>query len=120
MAGTKGLKPRERRKMRVRKKISGTTECPRLAVFKSNCNISAQVIDDVKGLTLAAASTTEKAEREKKGSSNKEGAKRIGSLIAERAKAKGVAKVVFDRSGYRYHGRVKVFADAARENGLKF
>jgi large subunit ribosomal protein L18 len=120
MAGKKELKPRQRRKMRVRKKIAGTPECPRLAVFKSNCNISAQVIDDVKGVTLAAASTTEKAEREKKGNSNKDGAKRVGSLIAERAKANGITAVVFDRSGYRYHGRVKVLADAARENGLKF
>jgi large subunit ribosomal protein L18 len=120
MAGIKSLKPRQRRKMRIRKKLGGTTECPRLAVFKSNCNISAQIIDDVKGVTLAAASTTEKAEREKKGNSNKDGAKRIGSLIAERAKAKGVTQVVFDRSGYRYHGRIKVLADAARENGLKF
>jgi len=120
MAGTKGLKPRQRRKMRVRSKITGTTECPRLSVFRSNCNISAQVIDDVKGLTLAAASTTEKEGRENKGKGNKDGAKRIGSLIAERAKAKGVTTVVFDRSGYRYHGRVKVLADAARENGLKF
>jgi large subunit ribosomal protein L18 len=120
MPGTKILKPRQRRKIRVRKKIDGTPDCPRLAVFKSNCNISAQVIDDVKGITLVAASTTEKAEREKKGNSNKDGAKRIGSLIAERAKAKGISKVVFDRSGYRYHGRIKVLADAARENGLKF
>lgn len=120
MAGKKALKPRQRRKIRVRKKMSGKPDCPRLAVFRSNCNISAQVIDDVKGVTLAAASTTEKAEREKKGNSNRDGAKRVGSLIAERAKAKGITAVVFDRSGYRYHGRVKVLADAARENGLKF
>lgn len=120
MAGTKGLKPRQRRKLRVRGKITGTTECPRLSVFRSNSNISAQIIDDVRGITLVAASTTEKEGREKKDKNNKGGAKRIGSLIAERAKAKGVTKVVFDRSGYRYHGRVKVLADAARENGLKF
>lgn len=120
MAGNKKIKPRQRRKMRVRKKIDGTLDRPRLSVFKSNCNISVQLIDDVSGKTLAAASTTEKSECKKKGNSSKEGAKRIGSLIAERAKVKGVTTVVFDRSGYRYHGRVKELADAARENGLKF
>ena len=120
MAGNKKIQPRQRRKMRVRKKIDGTPDCPRLSVFKSNCNISAQLIDDVNGATLAAASTTEKAEREKKGNSSKDGAKRVGSLMAERAKAKGVTTVVFDRSGYRYHGRVKGLAEAAREAGLRF
>lgn len=120
MAGTKGLTARERRRLRIRKKISGTAECPRLSVFRSSRNIIAQVIDDLNGITLVAASTLEKDQRGEKGCSSKEGAKRVGKLIAERAKTKGVERVIFDRGGYLYHGRVKELADAARANGLKF
>ena len=109
---------RLKRHTRVRAKISGTTERPRLAVYRSNKNISAQIIDDVKGVTLVAASTNE-ASFEGIGS-NKEAAKKIGQIIAERAKAKGIEHVVFDRGGYIYHGRVSELAEGAREGGLKF
>ncbi len=109
---------RLKRHTRVRAKISGTTERPRLAVYRSNKNISAQIIDDVKGITLVAASTTE-ASFEGIGS-NKEAAKKIGQIIAERAKAKGIEQVVFDRGGYIYHGRVSELAAGAREAGLSF
>ena len=109
---------RLRRHARVRGKISGTSERPRLAVYRSNKNISAQIIDDVKGVTLAAASSNEK---DFSGiGSNKEAAKKVGMLIAERAKAKGIEAVVFDRGGYIYHGRVSELAEGAREGGLKF
>ncbi len=108
---------RRRRHFRVRKKISGTPERPRLAVFRSNRHISAQVIDDVSGRTLAAASTTEADLRS--GSGTVAGAKRVGSLVAERARAQGVSTVVFDRGGFLYHGRVAAVADAAREAGLE-
>ena len=109
---------RIKRHVRVRAKISGTSERPRLAVYRSNAHIYAQIIDDVKGITLCAASSTEKGF---KGiGSNKEAAKKVGQMIAERAKAKGIDAVVFDRGGYIYHGRVQALADAARENGLKF
>ena len=109
---------RLRRHARVRGKISGTSERPRLAVYRSNKNISAQIIDDVKGITLAAASSNEK---DFSGiGSNKEAAKKVGMLIAERAKAKGIEAVVFDRGGYIYHGRVSELAEGAREGGLKF
>ena len=106
---------------RVRKKISGTPERPRLCVFRSNAHIYAQVIDDTKGNTLCAASTVEKdiasqaAELDKKGQ-----AKLVGKIVAERAIAAGIKEVVFDRGGYIYHGRVKALAEAAREAGLKF
>ena len=109
---------RLRRHARVRGKISGTPERPRLAVYRSNKNISAQLIDDVNGVTLAAASSAEKA-FEGLGS-NKEAAKKVGAMIAERAKAKGIETVVFDRGGYIYHGRVSELAAGAREAGLKF
>jgi len=109
---------RLKRHARVRAKISGTAERPRLAVYRSNKNISAQIIDDVKGITLVAASTVE-ASFEGIGS-NKEAAKKIGQIIAERAKAKGIEKVVFDRGGYIYHGRVSELAAGAREAGLDF
>ena len=109
---------RLKRHTRVRAKISGTTERPRLAVYRSNKNISAQIIDDVKGVTLVAASTNE-ASFEGIGS-NKEAAKKIGQIIAERAKAKGIEHVVFDRGGYIYHGRVSELAAGAREAGLDF
>ena len=103
---------------RIRKKVSGTTERPRLAVYRSLNHIYAQVIDDVNGKTLATASTTEKALAGSTGG-NIEAAQRIGKTIAERAIAAGVSTVVFDRGGYVYHGRVKALIDASREAGLK-
>ena len=109
---------RLKRHARVRAKVSGTAERPRLAVYRSNAHIYAQIIDDVNGVTLCAASSTEKG-FEGVGS-NKEAAKRVGLVIAERAKAKGIDAVVFDRGGYIYHGRVSELADGAREAGLKF
>ena len=109
---------RLKRHIRIRSKVSGTAERPRLAVYRSNANISAQIIDDVKGVTLVAASTNE-ASFEGIGS-NKEAAKKIGQIIAERAKAKGIEHVVFDRGGYIYHGRVSELAAGAREAGLDF
>ena len=111
---------RERVHVRIRKKLKGTTERPRLTVFRSTAHIYAQVIDDVKGVTLVAASSTEKAEGGKKTGGNLAAAKEIGKRVAERAKENGINKVVFDRSGYIYHGRVKALADAAREAGLEF
>lgn len=111
---------REKRKKRVRKKISGTSEMPRLTVFRSLKHISAQIIDDVVGNTLVSASTVEKDMKDIKGRSTKEGAKKLGELIAERAKAKGITQIVFDRCGYRFHGRVRELANAAREKGLRF
>jgi large subunit ribosomal protein L18 len=104
---------------RIRKKVSGTAERPRLAVFRSVKHIYAQVIDDGKGVTLASASSAEPAARANPGG-NVAGAKEIGKLIAERAKEKGINRVVFDRGGYIYHGRVKSLAEAAREAGLEF
>jgi len=109
---------RQRRHRRVRGKISGTPERPRLNVYRSNQNIYAQLIDDVAGVTLAAASTVEKGFEGATG--NAEAAKKVGKAIAERAKEKGIEKVVFDRSGYIYHGRVAALAEGAREGGLQF
>ena len=109
---------RERRHARVRNKISGTAERPRLCVFRSNSNIYVQVIDDVAGKTLAAASTLDKSIKTKH--SNVEAAKEVGALIAKRLSEKKITTVVFDRSGYVYHGVVKALADAAREGGLEF
>ncbi len=109
---------RLKRHKRVRAKISGTAACPRLDVFRSSKNIYAQIIDDEQGVTLAAASSVEKDFGETKG--NKDEARKVGALIAERAKAKGIETVVFDRGGYIYHGRVKELAEGAREGGLKF
>ena len=106
------------RHVRVRGKISGTPECPRLNVFRSNANIYAQLIDDVNGVTLASANTLEKAFEGATG--NVEAAKKVGLVLAERAKAKGIEQVVFDRGGYIYHGRVAALAEGAREAGLKF
>ena len=106
------------RHVRVRGKISGTPERPRLSVFRSNANIYAQIIDDVAGVTLVSASTLEK-DFEGTGS-NKEAARKVGVVLAERAKAKGITTVVFDRSGYIYHGRVAELAEGAREGGLEF
>ena len=111
-------KARIRRHARVRGKISGTAECPRLDVFRSNSNIYAQLIDDVKGVTLVSASSNEKDFGEDKG--NKVGARKVGQLIAKRAADKNITEVVFDRGGYIYHGRVKELAAGAREGGLKF
>ena len=109
---------RLKRHIRVRGKISGTPECPRLNVFRSNANIYAQIIDDVNGVTLVSANTLEKDFEGATG--NAEAAKKIGTVLAERAKAKGIEKVVFDRGGYIYHGRVAALAEGAREAGLKF
>ena len=103
--------------MRIRKVITGTTERPRLTIFKSLSHISAQLIDDTAGRTLVACSTVEK---DVGGCSDKESAKKVGALLAKRAKEKNIANVVFDRNGFRYHGKVKEFADSAREAGLKF
>ncbi len=111
-------KARIRRHTRVRGKISGTAECPRLNVFRSNSNIYAQLIDDVKGVTLVSASSVEKDFGDTKG--NKEEARKVGQLIAKRAAEKKITEVVFDRGGYIYHGRVKELAEGAREGGLKF
>ena len=108
---------RLRRRRRVRAKVRGTAERPRLSVFRSNKGIQAQVIDDVAGHTLAAVNWTEDALKSLK---SMDQAKRAGELLAERAKAAGVESVVFDRGGYRYHGRVKALADGAREKGLAF
>lgn len=106
------------RHRRVRGKISGTAQCPRLDVFRSTNHIYAQLIDDVKGVTLAAASTLDKEIAGNGG--NKEAAKKVGLLIAKKAADKGITEVVFDRGGYIYHGRVKELAEGAREGGLKF
>ena len=111
-------KARLKRHRRVRAKISGTPECPRLDVFRSARHIYAQIIDDVNGVTLAAASSMDK-DFEGNGS-NKEGARKVGETIAKRAAEKGITHVVFDRGGYIYHGRVKELAEGARESGLKF
>ena len=110
---------RTRRHARVRKNVAGTAERPRLAVFRSNRHIVAQVIDDRAGTTLAAASTLE-TDLRSGATSNCEAAAKVGQLVAERAKATGVEQVVFDRGGFRYQGRVASLADAAREAGLEF
>lgn len=112
---------RIRKHARVRKKLSGTTERPRLNVFRSLTNIYAQIIDDSTGTTLVAASSIDTALKAKiKFGGNKDAAKEVGKLIAEKATDKGIKLVVFDRGGYIYHGRVKELADAAREAGLEF
>ena len=108
---------RKRRHLRVRAKVSGTAEKPRLCVFRSNKNIEAQLIDDVKGVTLVSASSTQ---LKLANGGNCEAAAKVGASLAEKAKAKGIEFVVFDRNGYIYHGRVAALADAAREGGLKF
>ena len=109
---------RTRRQFRVRKKVVGTPERPRLAVFRSNRHISVQIIDDSTGTTITSASSLEKDLRE--GGGTIDGAKKVGTAAAERAKAAGVTTAVFDRGGNRYHGRVAALADAAREAGLEF
>ena len=108
---------RRRIHKRIRRKVSGTTEQPRLAVFRSVAHIYAQIIDDSKGVTIVAASSTEKDSKSTGG--NVAAAKEIGKRVAERAKEKGIKRVVFDRGGYLYHGRIKALADAAREAGLE-
>lgn len=123
---TKRMKAKRERRdkahLRVRKRVQGTAERPRLSVYKSLRFIYAQVIDDTRGHTLAQASSSDPAVRETLGKSTagKEAAKRVGELVAQRAKEKGVDKVVFDRGGYIYHGRVQALADGAREKGLQF
>jgi large subunit ribosomal protein L18 len=116
MAG-KNRERRTRIKMGIKKKLSGTTERPRLSVFRSNKGIYAQIIDDVKGVTLVAASTVELGEKAKL---NIENSKSVGKKIAEKAISSGVQTIVFDRNGYLYHGNIKAFAEGAREGGLKF
>ncbi len=112
---------RKRRHRRVRKKVFGTPERPRLNVFRSLKHIYAQIIDDEKGVTLVSASTIDRELREKcQGLTKTEQARLVGELVAKRALAKGITKVVFDRGGYKYHGRVKALAEAAREAGLDF
>ncbi len=112
---------RLRKHARVRKKLAGTAERPRLAVFRSLSNIYAQVIDDDKGVTLVAASSLEKAIKDKvEFGGNIEAAKEVGKLVAEKATEAGITEVVFDRGGYAYHGRVQAVAEGAREAGLKF
>ena len=110
-------KTRQKRHTRVRGKISGTAECPRLNVYRSNKNIYAQVIDDVAGVTRVSASTLDS---EVSGSTKTEQAASVGAVVAKRAADKGIKEVVFDRGGYLYHGRVQALAEAARENGLDF
>ena len=112
---------RLRRKIRIRKKIKGTPERPRLTVYRSLKYVYAQIIDDESGHTIAAASSLEKELRKSLKSTNDlEAAKLVGKLVAKRAMEKGINEVVFDRNGYKYHGRIKALADAAREEGLKF
>lgn len=121
MQHAKKRKLKQLRQWRIRKKVAGTSERPRMSVTFSNENIYVQFIDDSKGVTVASASTRHKATPDRdKLSANVAGAKKIGALAAEVAKGKGVTAVVFDRSGARYHGKIKALADAAREAGLKF
>ena len=108
---------REKRHLRVRKKVFGTTERPRLSVYRSEKNIYAQIIDDVNAVTVVAASSLDKTIEK---GSNKEAAKLVGELVAKRAIEKGITEVVIDRGGYVYHGRIQALADGAREAGLKF
>ena len=117
--GVRSAEARVKRHRRVRKKVSGTAERPRLAVFRSNRHIYAQLIDDTSGRTLASASTAE-AEQRSGATATVDAAKAVGQLVGERAKAAGVERVVFDRGGFLYHGRIAAVADAAREAGLEF
>ena len=119
MALTK-LERRNRIKMRIRKKLHGTAELPRIAVYRSNKQIYVQVVDDLNKVTLLSASSKEKEVAAVTGIKKTEQARLVGKLLASKCKEKGIASVVFDRSGYKYHGRVKSLADAAREGGLKF
>jgi large subunit ribosomal protein L18 len=119
MALTK-LERRTRIRMRIRKKISGTLDTPRIAIFRSNKQIYAQVVNDQKGETILSANSREKEIAAQTGIKKTEQAKLVGKLLASKCKEKGIENVVFDRGGYKYHGRVKSLADAAREGGLKF
>lgn len=116
----KKLRGRELRKVRVRKKVFGTPERPRLNVFRSAKHVYAQVIDDEKGVTLAAASTVAKDVRSTLQGKKADRAKQVGMALAAACKSKNVSKVVFDRNGYRFHGRIKAIAEGAREGGLQF
>jgi large subunit ribosomal protein L18 len=118
MALTK-LKRRKRIKMRIRKNITGTSDCPRMTIFRSNRGMYVQLIDDLSGNTLVAASSAKKGEETAEKVNKIEQAKKVGKLVAEKSLEKGITSVVFDRNGYLYHGRVKALADAAREGGLK-
>jgi large subunit ribosomal protein L18 len=122
MAMMRSANSRDKRKRRVRKKVKGTSASPRLSVFRSSKNIYAQIIDDTVSKTLIDASSLSKgiSEDVRKKGGNREGAALIGKLIAERALKSGIKKVVFDRNGFLYHGRIKALADAAREGGLEF
>lgn len=111
---------RQRRKIRIRKKVRGTAERPRLVVFRSNMHIYAQIVNDLEGATLVSASTLALSKSEPGLHCNKQGAERVGKEIARLAKEKNISKVVFDRNGYIYHGRIKAVADGAREGGLEF
>ncbi|ADU65104.1 50S ribosomal protein L18 [Desulfurispirillum indicum] len=111
---------RQARHRRVRKKVQGSTQRPRLAVFRSNSHIYAQIIDDAQGITLAAASSLSKELESLQNGGNIEAAKQVGALLARKAKEQNIESVVFDRGGFIYHGRVQALAEAARENGLKF
>jgi len=112
---------RERRRIRVRKKIAGTAGCPRLNVFRSTRHIYAQLVDDESGVTLCAASTLLPELKERQGGGGKIGtARTVGEMLAEKAKSLGIERVVFDRAGYLYHGRVKALAEGARAKGLEF
>lgn len=114
-------KARLKRHLRVRKKIQGTTERPRLNIFRSSKHMYAQIIDDINGVTIASASTQDKELKALvSNGGNTEAARKVGELIAQRAKEQGLVQVVFDRGGYLYHGRVQALADAAREAGLEF
>lgn len=122
MANTNKQQLRTRRHLRLRKKIKGTAERPRLCVNRTLKHVHAQLIDDISGLTLAAASTVQKdlSDELSGGTGNREAAKVVGRVLAQRAKEKGIDSVVFDRNGFKYHGVVKELADAAREGGLEF
>jgi len=113
-------KTRQRVHDRIRKKVMGTAERPRLNVYRSLNHIYAQLVNDLEGVTITSASTTEGKNSDRRTGGNVAAAKTVGKTIADRAKAKGVSKVVFDRGGYLYHGRIKALADAAREGGLQF
>lgn len=111
---------RKRRHQRIRKRVFGTLERPRLSVFRSNYNIYVQIIDDNKGVTLVSASTLDRELKDLRGKKSVEAAKKVGKLIAAKALKKGIKAVVFDRGGFKYHGRIKALAEAAREEGLEF
>ena len=112
--------PRLKRKKRIRKNIFGTASRPRLTIYRSCKHLYVQIVEDEKGVTLTAASTLSKELAQLQSTKNKDAAKAVGNLIAQQALAKGIDKVVFDRNGYLYHGKIKALADAARESGLKF